>query len=150
VVRITDMLGQERLGIDVKANSKKQVLLEVARMLAIPSGLHDSTIFRALAGREDLGTTGFGQGIAVPHARLRELESTYAVLARLADPVDFEASDDRPVDLVCAIIGPEGPTTAPFEALVSACRILRNPETLAKLRQASSAAMLHSVLAEAI
>ncbi len=109
LVRIAELVGPERVGIDVRAISKKQVLLEVAKMLAVPSGLHDTTIFRALAGREDLGTTGFGQGIAVPHARLRELESTYAVVARLAKPVDFEAGDDRPVDLVCAIIGPGGP-----------------------------------------
>lgn len=150
MLRITDLLSLEDVGLDVRAMSKKHVLLELARMLAVRSGLPDTRIFQALADRETLGTTAFGQGIAVPHARLRELVTTHAALIRLAEPVDFEADDDRPVDLVCAIIGPEGPTTEPFEALVSASRVLRNPEMLAKLRQAGSAVAVHSILAEAI
>ncbi|WP_394891592.1 PTS sugar transporter subunit IIA [Mesorhizobium sp. AaZ16] len=150
MLRIIDLLSPEDIGLDVRAMSKKHVLLELARMLATRSGLLDTPIFQALADRENLGTTGFGQGIAVPHARLRELGTTHAALVRLAEPVDFDAGDDRPVDLVCAIIGPEGSTQEPFEALVSACRVLRNPETLAKLRQAGSAAAVHSILAEAV
>ena len=150
MLRIIDLLSPEDIGLDVRAMSKKHALLELARMLAVSSGLPDTLIFQALADRENLGTTGFGQAIAVPHARLRELGTTHATLVRLAEPVDFEAGDGRPVDLICAIIGPEGPTQEPFEALVSACRVLRNPESLAKLRQAGSAAAVRSILAEAI
>ena len=150
MLRIIDLLSPEDIGLDVRVMSKKHALLELARMLAVNSGLPDTLIFQALADRENLGTTGFGQAIAVPHARLRELGTTHATLVRLAEPVDFEAGDGRPVDLICAIIGPEGPTQEPFEALVSACRVLRNPETLAKLRQAGSAAAVRSILAEAI
>jgi nitrogen PTS system EIIA component len=69
VLRITDLVSPEDIGLDVRAMSKKQVLLELARMLAARSGLPDTRIFRALADRENLGTTGFGQGIAMPHAR---------------------------------------------------------------------------------
>ena len=147
---IIDLLSPEDIDLDVRAMSKKHALLELARMLAVRSGLPDTVIFQTLADRENLGTTGFGQGIAVPHARIRELGTTHATLTRLVEPVDFEAGDGQPVDLICAIIGPEGPTQEPFEALVSACRVLRNPETLAKLRQAGSAAAVRSILAEAI
>ena len=146
--RIASLLGLENVAIDLRATSKKHALLEVAKLLSASSGLTESTIFTTLMGRENLGSTGFGKGVAVPHARIPRVDSTHMVFVRLARPVDFEASDDQPVDLICAIIGNYGSTTEPFEALVGACRVLRNPETLTKLRQVRNAVDFYSILAE--
>ena len=148
MLRIADIITPEAIVIGLEASSKKQALLSVARMLAHSVSLPEARVFKALVEREALGPTGFGNGVAVPHARMAGLDDTHAFFARLAVPVDFGASDDQPVDLVCAIIGPEGSTTEPFEALVSVCRALRNPEAAARLRKAESAFDLYVILAE--
>lgn len=148
MIRIARLLHPENMAFDVAATCKKQALLKVAKLLATSSNMSESAVFKALADREKLGSTGFGHGTAVPHARLSQLGTTQAAFIRLVRPVDFEASDDEPVDLICAIIGPEGPTTEPFEALVSACRSLRNQETVSRLRKAGSAVAIHEALAE--
>jgi PTS system nitrogen regulatory IIA component len=146
---ISSLLRPESVAVDVRAASKKQVFMEAARMLAASSGVTEAKIFKALLDRENLGSTGFGRGAAVPHARIQDMASTHMVFMRLARPVDFEASDDLPVDLVCAIVGNYGATVEPLKALAGACRSLRNPETLAKLRKAGNAAELYSGLIEA-
>lgn len=147
--RIADLIRPENVAIDLTATSKKQVLLEAAKLLATSSRLPEMEIFKALVDRETLGSTGFGRGVAVPHARIRNLDHTYMAFLRLARPVDFEASDDQPVDLICAIVGNYGATAEPLEALAGACRSLRNPETLAKLRLARNTAELYAALIEA-
>ena len=84
----------------------------------------------------------------MPHARVPRVDGTHMVFVRLARPVDFEAGDDQPVDLICAIIGSYESTTEPFEALVGARRVVRNPETLTMLRQVRNVVDFHSILAE--
>jgi nitrogen PTS system EIIA component len=148
MMRIADIMTPEAVAIRDGAPSKKQALLDASHMLADRTGLSDTSIFHALVDREALGSTGFGGGVAVPHARVKGLERTHAVFIRLNAPVDYSATDEAPVDLICAIIGPESPATEPFEALVGVCRALRRAETVAKLRRAESAAALHSILAE--
>lgn len=148
MLHIADIMTPEAVAIRESASSKKQALLDASHMLAGQTGLSDASIFRALIEREALGSTGFGGGVAVPHARVKGLERTHAVFIRLVVPVDYSANDEAPVDLICAIVGPEGPASEPFEALVGVCRALRRGETVAKLRRAESAVALHSVLAE--
>jgi PTS system nitrogen regulatory IIA component len=149
MLRIADLISPENVTTDLPATSKKQVLLEAAKLLAASSHLPGLGILKALIDRENLGSTGFGRGVAVPHARIRGLARTQMAFLRLARPVDFEANDDEPVDLICAIVGNYGAAAEPLEALAGACRTLRNPETLAKLRAARNGADLYSVLIEA-
>ncbi|MFU0503143.1 PTS sugar transporter subunit IIA [Pseudaminobacter sp. NGMCC 1.201702] len=149
MLRIAELIRPENIAVDVSATAKRHALLEAAKLLAASSGLPESRIFMALIDRENLGSTGFGRGVAVPHARISGLARTHMAFLRLARPVDFEASDEQPVDLICAIIGNYGAAAEPLEALASACRTLRNPETLAKLRLARNRADLYSVLIEA-
>ena len=99
MLKIGSLLRPENVAVGVKAASKKQVFLEAAKMLAASSGLTEAEIFRALLDRENLGSTGFGRGAAVPHARIHDLGNTYMVFMRLAQPVDFDANDGQPVDL---------------------------------------------------
>lgn len=146
---ICDFLGVDDIAIGVEAPCKKQALLESARMLARSSGLPEMATLQAFVDREAMGSTGFGDGTAAPHARLPKADGTHAVFLRLATPVNFEAIDGHPVDLICAIVGPEGEATEPLIALASACRVLRNPEASVKLRQADCAQTFHAVLVEA-
>lgn len=149
MLKISSLLRPKNVAVGVKAASKKQVFLEAAKMLAASSGLTEAEIFRALLDRENLGSTGFGRGTAVPHARIHNLGNTYMVFMRLAQPVDFDANDGQPVDLVGTIVGNYGATVEPLKALAGACRSLRNSDTLARLRQARNAADLYAGLIEA-
>jgi PTS system nitrogen regulatory IIA component len=148
MLHIADIMTPEAIAILEGTSGKKQALLDASHMLAGQTGLSDASIFRALIEREALGSTGFGGGVAVPHARVKGLERTHAVFIRLVVPVDYSANDEAPVDLICAIIGPEGPASEPFEALVSACRALRNPETVSKLRKADCSVAVQTILTE--
>lgn len=146
--RMADLLRPENVAVDLAATSKKHALLEVAKLLSASSGLPESAMFTTLVDRENLGSTGFGRGVAVPHARIPQVDGTHMAFVRLSRPVDFEASDDEPVDLICAMIGNYGSATEPLEVLVGACRVLRNPETLTKLRKARNSSEFYTVLSE--
>ncbi|BAU92614.1 putative PTS IIA-like nitrogen-regulatory protein PtsN [Methylorubrum populi] len=109
-----------------------------ARMLALDAG----AIRAALVRREGLGSTGIGGGVALPHARLDAVRQPYGLLARLRDPLDFDAIDERPVDLVFLLLLPAGSGGETLNALARVARRLRDPETAAALRGARDAAGL--------
>ncbi|WP_047146025.1 PTS sugar transporter subunit IIA [Aquamicrobium sp. LC103] len=144
----SEIFRPEDVAIGVDAPTVKQVLLQAARLLAASSNLPEAEIFKALVDRESLGSTAVGHGVAAPHARIQGAGRAHAVFLRLARPIDFEAGDDRPVDLVCAIIGDYHASAELLRTLAGACRGLRNAETLAKLRQARNSGELYSMLIE--
>ena len=98
--------------------------------------------------REGLGPTGVGQGIALPHARIAEAQDVFGLFLRLEKPLDFDAVDRQPVDLVFSLIAPEDAGVDHLKALALVSRTLRNPATCAKLRANSDAATLHTILTE--
>jgi PTS system nitrogen regulatory IIA component len=140
----------ERGGIlaDLKAASKKQVLQELARAAASATDLPERRIFDVLTEREKLGTTGIGQGIAIPHGKLTELSEVVGFFARLARPVDFDSVDSQPVDLVFMLLAPEGAGAEHLKALAKVSRLLRDRHRREKLRGASGADALRAVLLE--
>jgi PTS system nitrogen regulatory IIA component len=144
-MEIRDLLQPDAV-ITLKASSKKQVLQEIAKKAAVVTGLGERKIFDTLLERERLGTTGVGNGIAIPHGKLAELNGLYGVFARLEKPVDFEAIDDHPVDLIFLLLAPEQAGADHLKALARVSRLLRDPENCEKLRGAANTDGLYMVL----
>ena len=116
--------------------------IRAARSLQIAEGI----VFDALARREDLGSTGIGKGVAIPHARLPEVQAPFGIFVRLKQPLDFNAVDGEPVDLVFLLLLPAGDEAGSLNALACVARKLRNPKALAELRRASNRALLYTAV----
>ena len=131
----------------LKCTSKKQVIQELAAKAAKLVGQNERTIFETLLQREKLGSTGVGHGIAIPHGKLPKLNNLFGLFARLERPIDFEALDGQPVDLVFLLLAPEGAGADHLKALARVARLLRDQDTANKLRAARDAQALYAVLA---
>lgn len=145
---MNDLLTPEAILPNLKAGSKKQVLQELAKKAADLTGQHERAIFDVLVERERLGTTGVGRGIGIPHGKLPALPGVMAIFARLEKPVDFEAIDEQPVDLICMLLAPEGAGADHLKALARVSRALRDPVLCDKLRGAESGDALFALLAQ--
>ena len=132
----------------MKASSKKQALQELARRASAAIGVDERRIFDVLLERERLGSTGVGLGIAIPHARLPEIDTLFGMFARLETPIDFDAVDDQPVDLIFLLLAPESAGADHLKALARVSRLLRDKASCAKMRGASNAEALYAVLVE--
>ena len=148
-MEITDLITRDSVVADLKAGSKKQVLQELARIAAGISGQTERAVFDVLIERERLGTTGVGNGIAIPHGKLRGLDRPRGLFARLAEPIPFDAIDDQPVDLIFLLLAPEGAGADHLKALARVSRLLRNHATCEKLRHADGAVPIYDILMEA-
>ena len=144
---LTDLIGPDAILPALKVNSKKQVLQELAAKAAALSNQSEQAIVEILQQREKLGSTGVGNGIAIPHGKLAKLEKLFGLFARLPRPVDFEALDGQPVDLVFLLLAPETAGADHLKALARVARLLREPETVARLRESRDADALYAVLA---
>ncbi|TXL73981.1 PTS IIA-like nitrogen regulatory protein PtsN [Vineibacter terrae] len=147
-MELADILGPDAVIADMRASSKKQALLEVAQRAATVTGLHERTIFDVLLERERLGSTGLGGGIAIPHGKMSGLGRLYGVFARLAAPIDFEAIDARPVDLMFVLLAPESAGADHLKALSRVSRALRDRVLVEKLRATDRADALYALLVE--
>jgi len=145
-MQLVDIISQDSVIANAKSNSKKQVLQDVAEVAASETGVASRTIFDLLLQRERLGSTGIGNGVAIPHGKLPGLKGITGVFARLSKPVPFDSMDDEPVDLVFAILAPEGSGADHLKALSRIARIMRNPDTLAALRQTTDRDVIYSLL----
>lgn len=143
---ITDLVAPEAVIPALKVNGKKQALQELAARAAELTGQNERSIFEVLLQREKLGTTAVGYGIAIPHGKLPKLDRMFGLFARLDRPIDFEAMDDQPVDLVFLLLAPEGAGADHLKALARVARLLRDQETAKKLRASRDAQAIYSVL----
>ena len=142
---IGDLLSRATIVTRAGASSKRQVLQAVADTAAEALGLPAQHLLDALMEREALGSTGLGGGVAVPHARLAEVDRMTGVFIRFDTPVAFDAVDDRPVDLVFALFAPSSAGAEHLRALAAVSRRLRSEELRQQLRQARTLAALHAV-----
>jgi len=147
-MEIATLLAPDAVVPSLKANSKKQLLQELAERAAKLTGLPERRIFDTLIERERLGTTGMGQGIAIPHGRLAGLTKIIGLFARLETPIEYEAMDGQPVDLVFLLLAPEGAGADHLKALARVSRLLRNQQALEKLRAATKPEVLFALLTE--
>ncbi|GAB6053049.1 PTS IIA-like nitrogen regulatory protein PtsN [Magnetospira thiophila] len=148
-MEIVDILSPESVIADLKATSKKQALQELAKRAADITGLHERAIFDVLLERERLGTTGVGNGIAIPHGKLPSLERLYGIFARLENPIDFDSIDEHPVDLVFLLLAPESAGADHLKALARVSRLLRDSNVCEKLRGSNRPEGLYALLTEA-
>ncbi len=148
VSQMNDLITPDGIIPALRAGSKKQALQELARKAAELTGLHERAIFDVVVERERLGTTGVGRGIAIPHGKLPGIRGVLAIFARLEKPVDFEAIDDQPVDLMCLLLAPEAAGADHLKALARVSRLLRDPILCDKLRGAETADAIYALLAQ--
>ena len=144
---LTDLLTPQAVMPALKVNSKKQALQELAARAAALCGRSDREVLDVLAQRERLGSTGIGNGIAIPHGKLPKLEKLFGLFARLERPIDFEAMDGQPVDLIFLLLAPEGAGADHLKALARIARLLRDQDVAKKLRASRDAQAIYSVLA---
>jgi PTS system nitrogen regulatory IIA component len=147
MVAIADLVTEDRLLLDLRPSSKRQLFQDLAAAVERASGIDQTTVLAALVQREKLGTTGIGDGVAVPHARLKDLPELMGFFARLAKPVDYDALDERPVDLAFLIVAPEDENAEQLKALAKIARLLRDPALTAQLRRETSPAKVHDIIA---
>ncbi|ACB96482.1 PTS sugar transporter subunit IIA [Beijerinckia indica] len=145
---LTELIAAEAVIPSLKANTKKQALLDLSNRAAQISGLDAREIFDVVLQRERLGSTGIGSGVAIPHAKLDKAPTIFGVFARLVRPIDFDAIDGVPVDLICLLITPESAGADHLKALARLARLFRGPGVIEKLRAARDGSALYSVLTE--
>ncbi len=147
-MRLTDLVTPEAVVANLKATSKKQLLQDLSDRASRLCGLPSREIFDALLHRERLGSTGIGEGIAIPHGKLAKAKSIFGIFARLERPVDFESLDGAPVDLVFLLIAPETSGADHLKALACAARMLRDPGLVATIRATRDHDALYSLIAQ--
>lgn len=147
-MELEDLVSPEGVVAHLKVTSKKQALQDLSARAAELTGISERTIFETLLERERLGSTGVGQGIAIPHGKLAQLTRLYGLFARLDTPVDFESVDDQPVDLVFLLLAPETAGADHLKALARISRLLRNQAVVEKLRASDDPAALFAILTE--
>jgi len=147
-MNISDLLKPAAVISSLKVQGKKHLLQELSARAAQVTHLPERKIFETLMERERLGTTGVGQGIAIPHGRLGDIAEIAGVFARLETPIDYDAVDNQPVDLVFMLLAPEGAGADHLKALARVSRLLRNQAATEKLRAAKSAEALYAILTD--
>ncbi|HYM99272.1 MAG TPA: PTS IIA-like nitrogen regulatory protein PtsN [Aestuariivirgaceae bacterium] len=144
---LTDLVAPQAIIPALKVTNKKQALQELASKAAALTAQNERQIFETLMQREKLGSTGIGNAIAIPHGKLPKIASLFGLFARLERPVDFEALDGRPVDLIFLLLAPENAGADHLKALARIARLLRDPDVTRKLRDSRDAEALYAVLA---
>jgi PTS system nitrogen regulatory IIA component len=145
---IVDLVTPDAVIAALKATSKKQALQELAKKAAELTGAHERAILDVLIERERLGTTGVGGGIAIPHGKLPDLQRLQGVFARLERPIDFDAIDEQPVDLIFLLLAPGGAGADHLKALARVSRLLRDRKTCDKLRGSETREAIYALLTE--
>jgi len=150
-MQIVEILSPERMLCDVQATSKKRVLEYFSKLLAIEpngeqEGLSSRLIFESLLARERLGSTGLGKGVAIPHARVRECNITSAAFLQTASPIDYDAIDREPVDLMFALMVPEECTDEHLSLLATLAEMLSDDAFRLRLREAASCEQKYALL----
>jgi PTS system nitrogen regulatory IIA component len=149
MIEIADIITPDGIILDLKScNSKRQVLKELARYASAATGLDQQRLLEALMERERLGTTGIGHGIAIPHARLDDLDHMVGIFARLDHPVDFEALDDQPSDLVFLLLAPNTADAESLKALARVSRVLRDASCRQRLRKEQNRKAVYQILTQ--
>lgn len=143
-----DFLSPEAVAPALKVNSKKQALHDLSAQASRLIGRDEREIFDTLLQRERLGATGIGEGVAIPHGKLPNLDRMFGLFARLEKPIDFEALDGEPVDMLFLLLAPEGAGADHLKALARVARMLREPGTHERIRSARDASALYAVLTQ--
>jgi len=135
---------------DLRGSGKKQLLQQLSGRASALTGLDERRILDTLVDRERLGSTGFGGGVAIPHGKIEGLDRVFGLFARLATPVDYDALDRQPVDLVFVLLAPQGAGADHLKALARVSRVFRDHALADKLRGSTSADALYAMLTSGV
>ena len=144
-----EFLRPEAVAPALRVNGKKQALQELSAHAARLTGLDEREVFETLLQRERLGSTGIGDRIAIPHGKLPRLERLFGLVARLEKPIDFEALDGEPVDIIFLLLAPAAAGADHLKALARIARVLREPGLRDRMRAARDANALYAVVSDA-
>ena len=147
-MNLFDLLKPEAVKVITNVSSKKRLMQNLAEHTETIYGIDSNSALQALLERESLGSTGVGQGVALPHARIRDLAVVSGVFMLLEKPIDFGAVDRQPVDVVFCLFAPEAAGVEHLKALAVVSRTLREPSICAKLRANPDAAKIYAILTE--
>lgn len=147
-IDLSALLDRGVILLETSFGSRKQAIVRLSGALAEKLGLDDRAIFDAVMEREQLGSTGVGEGVAIPHARLSKLDMPVGGLMKLSEGVDFDAVDEQPCDLIFMLLAPITAGADHLRALAQVSRAFRKPEIRAALRSASDAKTLRSILCQ--
>ncbi len=147
-MELADILSEESVIVCSGNKTKLDVLQKLSERAAQVTGHDAKVIFDAVNEREQLGSTGLGNGIAIPHGKFPGIGSVTALFARLEVPVEFEAVDDQPVDLVMMLLAPMGAGADHLKALARVARLLRTDSVVARLRRCHDASELYGILTQ--
>lgn len=147
-MQISDLLSPEGVLASLKVKDKKTLLSLLADKAAFLTRVPSQRILETLIERERLGTTGVGQGIAIPHGRLTEIRKITGIFVKLDTPIEYEAVDNQPVELVFMLLAPEGSGADHLKALARVSRLLRNQAACDKLRKATSSEAMYAILTD--
>ena len=147
-MELADLLTPRSIIPALKVKSKKQALQELAELGEAVTGRPGREILEGLLQRESLGSTGLGGGVAIPHAKFKDLDRIHCLFARLETPIEFEALDNEPVDLIFVLLAPEHASGDHLKALARISRSLREPKAPDRLRSARDRAGLYAILTQ--
>lgn len=147
-MKLADVLAPENVVLDLDASSKSSLLRTLSAIAAKQLGIGEAAIFTALNNREKLGSTGIGEGIAIPHAAIPDMKKPFALFARLSKPIDFEAIDESPVDIIAVLLVPVEKSSTKLNLLAGLARILRS-EKIKRIRSLAAASDVHETITEA-
>jgi PTS system nitrogen regulatory IIA component len=145
-MKVAEFLSPGSTLVESRSVDKAGLLTEMAERAARAVGLDAEAIVKTIFAREELGSTGIGGGIAIPHARLGGIDQPYGLLVRLKRPIDFAAIDGEPVDIVFLLLSPDSAKDGQLTALACATRALRDPKVLARLRQSETGPALFAAM----
>jgi PTS system nitrogen regulatory IIA component len=145
-MQLADFLDCDAIKTALPGGNKRSLMKQLAELAGQRVGAPPAAVLAGLNEREQLGSTGFGQGVAIPHAKIDGLDDIYALFARLGEPVDYKAIDGRPVDLVFVLLSPPDAGAEHLKALAAISRVTRDAATLERLRGARSRDALAAVL----
>lgn len=145
-MQLSDFLDFDTIKTSLPGGNKRSLLQQLANLAGQRLGADSGAILASVAEREQLGSTGFGHGVAIPHGKIEGLKQIYCLFTRLAEPLDYKAIDGRPVDLVFLLLSPLDAGAEHLKALAAISRVTRHPATLEKMRGARSRDALAAVL----
>ena len=146
-MKMYDILSTKAVRTKVKAANKKKLLQDIANIAAEHIGISNMDIAKSLQQREILGPTGIGNGVAIPHVKIRGLTKIYGFFYSLERPIDFESADKQPVDLIFTLLAPENNNgTEHLKALAMVSRVFSDKDTRAKLRSSENTESLFAIL----
>ena len=145
-MQLADFLDYDAIKTGLPGGNKRSLMKQLSELAGQRLGLSPAVVLAALNEREQLGSTGFGHGVAIPHAKIEGLASIYGIFVRLAEPVEYKAINSRPVDLIFLLLSPPDAGAEHLKALASISRVTRDAATLERLRGARSRDAVAAVL----